>query len=119
MDKNKIMKIYHNPRCKKSRETLSLIQKKKINIEIILYLDANLTVIEIKQILKKLNITAIELIRKNEKIWKEQNNKGKLEEIDLINLMIKYPKIIERPIVISNDKAIIGRPPENVLKIIS
>ena len=113
------MKIYHNPRCKKSRETLLLMQQNKINIEIIRYLDSKLTVLEIKQILKKLNFRAIELIRKNEKIWKEQNNKEKLKEIDLINLMIKYPKIIERPIVISGNKAIIGRPPENVLKIIN
>ena len=113
------MKIYHNPRCKKSRETLLLIQQKRINIEIIPYLDSKLTVLEIKQILKKLNIRAMELIRKHEKIWKEQNNKETLKEIDLINLMIKYPKIIERPIVISGNKAIIGRPPENVLKIIN
>tara|TARA_Y100001968_G_C19187358_1_gene633441 strand:+ start:91 stop:432 length:342 start_codon:yes stop_codon:yes gene_type:complete len=113
------MKIYHNPRCKKSRETLLLMQQKRINIEIIRYLDSKLTVLEIKQILKKLNFRAIELIRKNEKIWKEQNNKEKLKEIDLINLMINYPKIIERPIVISGNKAIIGRPPENVLKIIN
>ena len=113
------MKIYHNPRCKKSRETLLLMQQNKINIEIIRYLDSKLTVLEIKQILKKLNFRAIELIRKNEKIWKEQNNKEKLKEIDLINLMINYPKIIERPIVISGNKAIIGRPPENVLKIIN
>ena len=113
------MKIYHNPRCSKSRKTLSLIKEKNQKIEIIEYLKNNLTISELENIINKLNMQPIDLVRKNEKIWKENLKKKKMSQQDIIKLMIKNPKIIERPIVVNGDQAVIGRPPENVLKIIN
>ena len=113
------MKIYHNPRCSKSRKTLSLIKEKNQKIEIIEYLKNNLTISELENIINKLNIQPIDLVRKNEKIWKENLKKKKRSQQEIIKLMIKNPKIIERPIVVNGDQAVIGRPPENVLKIIN
>ena len=112
------MKIYHNPRCSKSRQTLTLIQERGKEIEIIEYLKNPLTFEDLELILVKLSISPIELVRNKEEIWKE-NYKGKtLMDDEIIQAMVDNPKIIERPIVINGMKAIIGRPPENVLKII-
>ena len=112
------MKIYHNPRCSKSRQTLAILNEKKIKFEIIEYLKDNLRKSEIKAIIEKLKINPIELVRKNESIWKENYKHKNLSDKEIIHAMINYPKIIERPIVINGEKAVIGRPPENVLKII-
>ncbi|MGY8987805.1 MAG: arsenate reductase (glutaredoxin) [Flavobacteriales bacterium] len=112
------MKIYHNPRCSKSRQTLNLIQGREENIEIIEYLKDNLNVIELEEIIAKLGISPMELVRKKEQIW-IKNYKGKdLTDKEIVEVMVKYPKIMERPIVINGEKAIIGRPPENALKMI-
>jgi len=111
------MKIYHNPRCSKSRQTLTLIQERGKEIEIIEYLKNPLTFEDLELIVVKLSISPIELVRNKEEIWKE-NYKGKtLMDDEIIQAMVDNPKIIERPIVINGMKAIIGRPPENVLKI--
>jgi len=112
------MKIYHNPRCSKSRQTLAILNEKKIKFEIVEYLKDNLRKSEIKAIIEKLKINPIELVRKNESIWKENYKDKNLSDKEIIQAMINYPKIIERPIVINGKKAVIGRPPENVLKII-
>ena len=112
------MKIYHNPRCTKSRLTLNLIHEKGKEVEIIEYLKNPLTIKDLELILKKLNISAIDLVRKNEKIWKEKFKSKKLQDDEIIQAMIDYPKLIERPIVINGTKATIGRPPEKILKII-
>lgn len=112
------MLIYHNPRCSKSRQTLQLIEEKGVTPEVVLYLENVPTKSDLKSILKKLNISADQLIRKGEKDFKE-NFKGKnLSEEEWIDAMIKFPKLIERPIVITEEKAVIGRPPERVLEII-
>ena len=112
------MKIYHNPRCSKSRQTLAILNEKKIKFEIVEYLKDNLRKKELKAIIEKLEINPIELVRKNESIWKENYKDKNLSDKEIIQAMINYPKIIERPIVINGKKAVIGRPPENVLKII-
>lgn len=109
------MKIYHNPRCSKSRQTLSLIEEKNKEIEIIEYLKTPATVEELESILEKLGIKAIDLVRKKEKIWIEDYKGRDLTDKKIIEAMVEYPKIMERPIVIDGNKAIIGRPPENVL----
>jgi len=109
-----MIKIYHNPRCKKSREGLAILENSRKNFEIIKYLENTVSKEELQTVIKKLNISPIEIVRKNEKIWKE-NFKGKeLSENDIVNAMLAYPKLIERPIVIYDDKAIIGRPPETI-----
>ena len=112
------MKIYHNPRCSKSRITLSLLASKTTEFEIINYLKKPLKFGEIKLIIEKLNIKPIELVRTNESIWKENYKKTKqLTDEEIIIAMRDNPKLIERPIVTTNKKAIIGRPPENVLSL--
>jgi len=110
-----MIKIYHNPRCSKSREALYLLQARYSNIDIVKYLDKPLKFIEISEILKMLKIDALDLVRKNELVWRK-NYKGKvMTEEHIIKAMIKHPKLIERPIVIINEQAIIARPPEKVL----
>lgn len=112
------MELIHNPRCSKSRQALALLQEKGIEPEIRLYLKDELTKDELKSILKKLNVEASSIIRKGEKDFKE-NFKGKeLSEEEWIDAMIKYPKLIERPILINGDNAKVGRPPEDVLDIV-
>jgi len=112
------MKIYHNPRCRKSRETLAIIEEKGLEPEVIRYLDTPPDKTELKELLRKLNMQASELVRKGEQVYKE-NYKGKdLTEEEWLNAMLEHPKLIERPIVVKGDKAIIGRPPENVKELI-
>ncbi|MFT5761697.1 MAG: arsenate reductase [Polaribacter sp.] len=113
-----MIKIYHNPRCRKSRQGLELLENSGKEFEIIKYLEEIPTNEELTSIIKKLQIKPIDLIRKNEAIWKE-NYKGKeLSDKEIISAMIQNPKLIERPIVINNNKAEIGRPIENIKKII-
>jgi len=113
-----MIKIYHNPRCRKSREGLQIIENSGKEFEIIKYLEDIPSEEELAKIIKKLNINPIQLVRKNEKVWKE-NFKGKdLSDHEIVKAMIENPKLIERPIVINNNKAVIGRPPETILEYI-
>ncbi|MEC7646263.1 MAG: arsenate reductase (glutaredoxin) [Bacteroidota bacterium] len=109
------MKIYHNARCSKSRKTLSLLKSKTADFEIVEYLKNPLNIEEVKIILSKLNIKPVELIRVQEAIWKENYQTKNMEDDEIINIITKYPKLMQRPIVTTNKKAIIGRPPEKVL----
>lgn len=112
------MKIYHNPRCSKSRQGLQILENSGTNFEVIKYLDSPLSEVELKNIIDLLGIQPIELVRKNEAIWK-QNFKGKiLDDATIIQAMAEHPKLIERPIVVSDNKAVIGRPPENILSLL-
>lgn len=110
--------IYHNPRCSKSRQTLQLLESKIDNFEIVRYLEKTPSEKELSEIIDKLSISPIELVRKNEAIWKEEFKGKDLSDKELISAMITYPKLIERPIVIKGKNAIIGRPPEKVLALI-
>jgi arsenate reductase len=113
------LKIYHNPRCSKSRQTLALIEEKGLTPTIIRYLESPPDAAEISDLLMKLGISARALLRKGEQDYKDQNLKNtQLSEAELIDAMATYPKLIERPIVVKNNKAILGRPPENVLDLI-
>ncbi len=110
--------IYHNPRCAKSRETLEILKDAGEEIEIIEYLKNPPSSKDLHHILKLLKIKPLDLIRKNEPIWKEQYRSQQLSSEKLIQIMIEHPKLIERPIVIKNGKARIGRPPEFVKEIL-
>jgi len=111
------IKIYHNPRCSKSRQTLALLEKETNDFKIIEYLKNPLSFDEIKEIVEKLAIKPIELVRKNEQIWKD-NYKGKeMTDVEIIKIMERNQKLIERPIVINEKHGIIGRPPEKVLSL--
>jgi len=111
------MKIYHNPRCSKSRNTLAIIESKTSVIEIIDYIKNPIKFEGIKLIIKKLKIKAIALVRINESIWREHYKGKEMTDEEVIKAIIEHPKIMERPIVTTNKKAIIGRPPENVLSL--
>ena len=109
------MKIYHNPRCSKSRQTLNLIKENGVEPEIVLYLNTPPTKEELQTLIRQLNIQPSQLLRKGEKIYKEQFKGKEMEEAAWIDIMIAHPKLIERPIVVKDGKAVLGRPPENVL----
>ena len=110
--------IYHNPRCSKSRETLEILETRKADYKVIKYIDEPLSTEKLGKIIKLLKIKPIELIRKNESIWKENFKHLDFTDEELIQVMSKYPKLIERPIVINDQKAVIGRPPKKILDII-
>ena len=112
------MKIYHNPRCSKSRQGLAILQDAQVEPEIINYIKNPITFTELKDILQKLAIPSIDLVRKNEAIWKENFKNKELSENDVIEAMITYPKLIERPIVINGEAAVIGRPPEKIKELL-
>lgn len=112
------MQIYHNPRCQKSRQSLALLQESGIDPDIRLYLEDIPTESELKAILKKLKMTPQDLIRKSEKIYKELYKGKDLTDVEWIQAMVEHPKLIERPIVISGKKAVIGRPPETILELL-
>ncbi len=113
-----MIKIYHNPRCKKSRQGVALLEEKKIDFEIIKYLNDLPTEEELIEIISFLDIKPIQLIRKNEKIWKEQYKDKELSDTEIIKAMLQNPKLIERPIIINGNKAVIGRPTENITTIL-
>ncbi|WP_271274047.1 arsenate reductase (glutaredoxin) [Aliamphritea hakodatensis] len=111
--------IYHNPRCSKSRATLALLEENGVTPEIRLYLENPPTEMELKEIITQLGISARELLRPGEAEYTDNNLADEtLSEDQIIELMAEYPKLIERPIVIKDGQARIGRPPESVLEIL-
>ena len=113
-----MIQIYHNPRCTKSRQGLAVLEEANVSFEIIKYLDTPPSKKELREILKKLNKQPIDLVRTKEDIW-IKNFRGKdLSDKDIIEAMVTYPKLIERPIVINGDIAVIGRPTEMINEII-
>lgn len=113
-----MIKIYHNNRCRKSRCGLEILEQSGKPFEVVKYLEDTPSTKELRDIISLLKIDPIALVRKNEAIWKE-NYKGKeLKDADIITAMVMHPKLIERPIVINGNKAVIGRPPEKIHDII-
>ena len=112
-------KIFHNPRCSKSRQALQMLQDNNCDIEIINYLETDLNASLIKDVLHKLSLKPRDILRTSEQDYKDNNLKeDNFSDDDLIDYMIKHPKLIERPIVIKGHRAVLGRPPENVLELI-
>lgn len=112
------MKIYHNPRCSKSRQTLQLINDSGKEVEIIEYLNLPPSIEELKSIIELLGISPEQLLRKNEAIFKEQFKGKSFSDDEWIQIMVENPKLIERPIVVDGKTAVLGRPPENVLRLL-
>lgn len=108
--------IYHNPRCTKSREALALLQNKNSDLEVVDYLKMPLSETEIKTLLKQLKLNPIDMMRKKEARFSELALSEKSSDAELIKAMAENPILIERPIVTDGKNAIVGRPPENVLK---
>lgn len=110
--------IYHNPRCRKSREGLAILENSGKEFEIVKYLEDVPTEEDLSEIIKMLDISPIQLIRKTEKTWKEEYKGKELSDSEIIKAMVQNPKLIERPIVINKNKAVIGRPSSTILEII-
>ena len=110
--------IYHNPRCSKSRQTLALIEEKGLSPDIVLYLNTPPSKETLRDILKQLGKSPEELMRKGEQEYKDHIKGQELSEQQQIETMVAYPKMIERPIVVCNGQARVGRPPESVLEIL-
>jgi len=113
-----MIKIYHNPRCRKSREGLEIVEQSGKDFEVIKYLEDIPTKTELIAIVNLLDISPEQLIRKNEAIWKDNYRGKELSDEDIIDAMLEHPKLIERPIVLNGKKAVIGRPPELIKEII-
>lgn len=117
MDK---ISIWHNPRCSKSRDSFKLLEEKGLDAEVVKYLDDTPSKEELQNMLKMLGMnSAQELMRKKEAIYKELNLKDETSEELLLEAMIKNPKLIERPIVIKGNRAVIGRPIEKVIELLA
>ncbi len=106
--------VYHNPRCKKSREGLELVKNSGKEYQVREYLREPLSEEELGKVLEKLNFYPIQLIRSNEKIWKENYKNKDLSDKELITVMVENPKLIERPIVETSNTAVVGRPSSNI-----
>jgi len=113
-----MVQIWHNPRCSKSRASLELVQDSKQEMKVYKYLDESPSIEQIKDILVKLGMDAKQLMRSGEDIYKELNIKDIDDEETLVELMSKNPKLIERPIIIKGNKAVIGRPIENTIELL-
>lgn len=112
--------IYHNPRCSKSRQTLALLKENSIEATVIEYLKNPPSTAELAEILQKLGKSPRDIIRTKEALYKEQGvNDQSLSDQQILEKLHEFPKLIERPIVVCGDKAVIGRPPENVLALIN
>ena len=113
------VKIYHNPRCSKSRQTLQLLQDHAVEPQIVEYLKTPPSAAELRKVLQMLGMGPRELMRKKEPEYKQSGaDNPELSDAQLIDLMIAHPKLIERPIVVKDGKAALGRPPEQVLDIL-
>ena len=112
-----MIKIYHNPRCRKSREGLAYLEATGQEFEVIRYLDTPMNPEHIAKLLKALAIPPIDLVRKNEAIWKSEYKGKDLSDVQIIEALSLHPKLIERPIVQLGDKAVIGRPSEKIAEL--
>ncbi|MDD1508876.1 arsenate reductase (glutaredoxin) [Pseudomonas sp. CNPSo 3701] len=111
--------LYHNPRCSKSRAALQLLEERDLQPSVVLYLDNPPSAAQLREVLNKLGMPARQLLRSGEDEYRELNlADSALDEEALIEAMITHPRLIERPILIAGDRAVIGRPPENILELL-
>lgn len=114
-----MLTIYHNPRCSKSRQCVNFLKDLNTqNVQIINYFEQPFTEETLRDVLKKLNLSPIDLVRKNEKIWKELYKDKSLTNDELIKAMVNHPKLIQRPIAVKGDKAVVCRPLEEINKLL-
>ncbi|AWX45944.1 Arsenate reductase (glutaredoxin) [Flagellimonas maritima] len=109
-----MIKIYHNPRCRKSREGLEVLEKSGQEFEVVRYLENVPSKEELREVIRCLEITPENLVRKNETIWKENYRNRLLSDDEVLDAMVANPKLIERPIIVKGEKAVIGRPAEKI-----
>ena len=110
--------VYHNPDCSKSNACLSFMETSKHDFTLVKYMDEPLSEVKLRQILDLLKFQPIELVRRHEKIWQDRFEGRDPSDQTIIDALLRYPELMQRPIVINGDKAVIGRPPERVLEIL-
>ena len=110
--------IWHNPRCSKSRNTLALLEAKGINPQVIRYLETPPTATELKRVIKQLDLRPYDLLRRGEAVCKELGLSKTTPDSEVLAAMVEHPILIERPVVIAGDRAVLGRPPENALALL-
>lgn len=113
-----MIKIYHNPRCAKSREALQYLEDKNLPHEVIKYMDEPLTFEELDELLEVLGMYPFELIRQNEQIWKDEFKDKDMDDNELIYLMVEYPQLIQRPIVVNDTLAVVARPADRIEEVL-
>ena len=117
LEKESITTIYYNARCSKYRESLCLLEDNGNEVEVIEYMKTPLTRDELEKLVEMLNIMPFELVRTGEEVYKSKLNKQSKSNYDWIGAMLKYPQLMQRPIVVKNKRAVIGRPPQKVLNL--
>lgn len=118
LKKTSMISILHNPRCGKSREGIALLEASGKAFEVIKYLEQPLNEEELNALIQKLNIRPIQIVRQKEKLWIEQYKNQNLSDNEILKAIAAHPILIERPIVVTDNKAIIGRPPQQIIDII-
>ena len=113
-----MIKIYHNPRCRKSREALALIRESGMEPEIVEYLKTPPSKIELKDMLEKMDMKPVEIIRKGEDIFKSSYKGKEFSDDEWLEILVENPKLIERPIVVKDEQVVLGRPPESVKRLL-
>lgn len=113
-----MIQIYHNPRCAKSREALQYLQDKQLPHEVVNYMDEPFTFEELDELLDKLGMDPFELIRLNEQIWKDEFADKDMDDNELIYMLVEYPQLIQRPIVVNDDMAVVARPADRIEEIL-
>lgn len=112
------MIIYHNPRCGKSREGICILDQSDLKYTTKHYIKDGITLEELQHITKALNVKPIDIVRTKETIWKEQYQDKNLDDLQILEVIVQHPILLERPIVLRNDRGVIGRPPENITNFI-
>lgn len=112
------MKIYHNPRCSKSRNGLQYLENKGCNFEVVKYLDEGLNEAELAELIAKTGKTPFDFVRQQEKLYKEQYKGKTLPDEEWIKVLVENPRLLHRPIVVKGNKAVLGNPPENIDEIL-
>lgn len=110
--------IFHNPRCSKSCAAMNYLKEKGVELNVVNYLDGNVTETELKEVLKKLGLSAKDIVRTGETLWKENFANKTFTEDELVRVLVENPKLIERPIIIKGDKAVVARPTERIDEIL-
>lgn len=115
-----MIKIYHNPRCQKSREALQLLESKGVAHEVRLYMrdEESMSFAEFEEVLEALDMDALDLVRTKETLWKEEYKNLELDEEEIILAMIENPRLMERPIIVNGDKAVVARPAEKMEEVL-
>jgi len=115
-----MIKVYHNPRCRKSREALAYLEEKGVSFEVRHYMkdEESMTASELEEVLDALNMDVLDLVRKNETLWKEEYRDLELGEDEIILAMIENPRLMERPIILNGDKAVVARPAERAEEVL-